>query len=112
HHFPRSLRYCLKAAQKLLTDIWPQAAAGGIGGLSYGRTGALADWLDGREATFATGSLHAMLTHVVDETSKICSHVGEEMLGPPRPAPGKAVTRQSQTQIRFDEPPAVKAGRA
>jgi uncharacterized alpha-E superfamily protein len=98
--FPRSLRYCLKAARRILTDIWPEAAAGGIGGQSYSRTGALADWLDGREAAFTPATLHALLTHVVDETSKICMHVGEEMLGPKKPAPEKIERPSSQTQTQ------------
>jgi uncharacterized alpha-E superfamily protein len=106
--FPRSLRYCLKTSRKILTDIWPEAAAGGIGGQSWGRTGALADWLDAREATFTPASLHTVLTHVVDETSKICSFVGEEMQGPPRPAPAAtsksaapaAAQTETQTQTQ------------
>jgi uncharacterized alpha-E superfamily protein len=100
--FPRSLRYCLKAARRILTDIWPEAAAGGIGGQSWGRTGALADWLDGREAAFTPGSLHTVLTHVVDETSKICSHVGEEMLGPKRPAPPETGKTKSEAQLKSE----------
>ena len=84
--FPRSLRYCLKAAKRILSDIWPEAAAGGIGGRSYARISALVEWVDGREALFSPASLHTVLTRVVDDTALICSHVTEEMLGPPRPA--------------------------
>jgi uncharacterized alpha-E superfamily protein len=85
--FPRSLRYCLRAARRILTDIWPEAAAGGIGGKSFGRASTLLDWFEGREANFSTTSLHTTLTRVVDDTAAICSFVGEEMLGPPRPSP-------------------------
>jgi uncharacterized alpha-E superfamily protein len=96
--FPRSLRYCLRAARRILGDIWPEAAAGGIGGRSYSRIGTLADWLDGREASFSPAGLHTVLTKVVDETSALCSHVTEEMLGPPRPPREPTALKQTQGQ--------------
>jgi uncharacterized alpha-E superfamily protein len=113
--FPRSLRYCLRAAKRILADIWPEAAAGGIGGRSYARIATLADWLDGMEPSFTPASLHAVLTHVVDETSATCSSIGEEMLGPPRPVkpalPVEAVAKpgetQSQSQSQSAAPVAV-----
>ena len=99
--FPRSLRYCLHAARKILSEIWPEAAAGGIGGKSYGRSNTLTDWLDSREAPFSPAGLHATLTRVVDDTAAICSFVTEEMLGPPGPTPAAvddSATIQPQTK--------------
>jgi uncharacterized alpha-E superfamily protein len=84
--FPRSLRYCLRSARGILNGIWPEANSGGIGRRSYERLDALARWLDERESSFSPAGTHALLTHVVDEIGAICSHIGEEMLGPPRPA--------------------------
>ena len=93
--FPRSLRYCLRSARGILNGIWPEAHSDGIGRQSYERLDALARWLDEREATLAPAAIHEVLTHVVDETGAICSHIAEDMLGPPRPTPAQS---QSQTQ--------------
>ncbi|HEY0710758.1 MAG TPA: alpha-E domain-containing protein [Polyangia bacterium] len=105
--FPRSLRYCLRAARRILTDIWPEAAAGGIGSKSYGRCNSLLEWLDGREASFTTGGLHNTLTRVVDDTAALCSFVAQEMLGPPRPTRAKKTVlelAQSQSQSHTETP--------
>jgi uncharacterized alpha-E superfamily protein len=83
--FPRSLRYCLRSARSILAGIWPESKTGGIGRRSYERLDALTRWLDGCEPGFAPAGIHDLLTHTVDETGAICSHIAEEMLGPPRP---------------------------
>jgi len=83
--FPRSLRYCLSSARKILTDIWPGAEEPGPGHLPYARIDALTKWLDKRSVTTTPASIHDLLTHVVDETAEICSAIGREILGPPAP---------------------------
>jgi uncharacterized alpha-E superfamily protein len=93
--FPRSLRYCLRSARSILGGLWPESRHGGIGARSYRAMDALAQWLDEREAGLTNDGIHELLTQVVDETGAICSHVTEEMLGPPRPP---RVATQSQTQ--------------
>jgi uncharacterized alpha-E superfamily protein len=97
--FPRSLRYCLRSARQILQGIWPQAPAGAavapIGRRSFERLDALGRWLDERESSFTPAGIHQLLTHVVDEVGAICSHIGQEILGPPRPPPRLT---QSQSQ--------------
>ncbi len=92
--FPRSLRYCLRSAQRILGEIWPASLPDGIGRRSRERLDALAQWLDAREGSFSPSDIHELLTRVVDETSAICSIVTEEMLGPQR-----AGQQQSQRAV-------------
>jgi uncharacterized alpha-E superfamily protein len=89
--FPRSLRYCLRSARKILQDIWPPTASG-IGRRSQTRLDDLGAWLDGRASSLEPAGVHQLLTHVVDETALICSGIGEEIRGP------QAVAVQSQSQ--------------
>lgn len=87
--FPRSLRYCLRSARKILQEVWPPAAPGQmqIGQRAQSRVEQLCGWLEMRAAALAPPEpIHDLLTHLVDETSAICSDVGQEILGPPRAA--------------------------
>jgi uncharacterized alpha-E superfamily protein len=92
--FPRSLRYCLRSARKILQDIWPPTSAVGIGRRSQTRLDDLGAWLDGRASALEPAGVHQLLTHVVDETAHICSGIGEEIRGPQLPV----VASQGQTQ--------------
>jgi uncharacterized alpha-E superfamily protein len=80
--FPRSLRYCLRSARKILQDIWPPTATAGIGRRTQTRLDDLGAWLDGRASLLEPAGVHQLLTHVVDETAHICSGIGEEIRGP------------------------------
>jgi uncharacterized alpha-E superfamily protein len=92
--FPRSLRYCLRSARKILQDIWPPSAGDEIGRRSQERLDELGAWLDGRASALEPSGVHQLLTHVVDETARICNGLGEEILGPQR----ADSTSQSQSQ--------------
>jgi uncharacterized alpha-E superfamily protein len=102
--FPRSLRYCLASARKLLDDIWPGRTADVSLNGPHARMEALGAWLDRRARVFAPDEIHQLLTHVVDETALVSAGVGKEIAGPgrtePRPqaadAPGTAVHKQVQ----------------
>jgi uncharacterized alpha-E superfamily protein len=83
--FPRSLRYCLGSARKILTDIWPGAEDPGPGHASYARLDALTKWVDKRQVTATPAGIHDLLTRVVDEIAEVCSSIGREILGPPAP---------------------------
>jgi uncharacterized alpha-E superfamily protein len=82
--FPRSLRYCVRSAHRIIGDVWPPETSGARASLA--RLQALSRWLDQQEPSFKPAGIHALLTHVVDETAQICSDVGREILGPPAPA--------------------------
>jgi uncharacterized alpha-E superfamily protein len=86
--FPRSLRYCLRSSRSILRDIWPDADRPSVAKLD-----ALLAWLDGEEVELQSGSIHALLTHIVDQTSVICDHIATDIQGPPR-APAVVATAQ------------------
>jgi uncharacterized alpha-E superfamily protein len=70
--FPRSLRYCVRSALALSRrlDVNPD----GKGAVTAARTrlDALDRWLDTQEAKDIPLTVHALLTHVVDEASAAC----------------------------------------
>ncbi|HEX2660507.1 MAG TPA: hypothetical protein VHU40_19635, partial [Polyangia bacterium] len=72
----------------------------------FARIDALSSWLDQREATATPGTIHALLTQVVDQTALICEDIGREILGPPRVqkviAEMPATQTQTQTQTQSD----------
>ena len=84
--FPRSLRYCLRAAYGLLRRIWSHPSDDPERHTSLTQLGELLDWLDAREDGMDLGRIHGLLTHVVDETSGVCSAVIREIKGPELPA--------------------------
>jgi uncharacterized alpha-E superfamily protein len=74
--FPRSLRYCVRSALALsrrLDDVNP----GGKGAVTAARIrlDALDRWLDTQEAKDIPLTVHALLTHVVDEASAACQEL-------------------------------------
>jgi uncharacterized alpha-E superfamily protein len=81
--FPRSLRYCLRSACAILRDIWPPLSGSASEHSSQTRLAALLAWLEAQ--TFDGADIHALLTHVVDETAAVCTLVSTEIQGPPRP---------------------------
>jgi uncharacterized alpha-E superfamily protein len=97
--FPRSLYYCLESAHGLLRRIWSEHSADGREHASLGRIEALLAWLRAQGSELDLSQIHKLLTHVVDETAAICSHVGEEIQGPQR----VAAQSQSQSQSQRTE---------
>ena len=89
---PRSLRYCLRAAYGLLRRIWSHRSDEPERHASLGQLGALLDWLDAQEASIELGQIHPLLTHVVDETSAVCSAVVREIKGPELPPAAREVS--------------------
>ncbi len=88
--FPRSIAYCVHSAYERLGAIVPDAGKA-PGEQALLRLRVLDEWVRGlsavngqtRESKDAQeiGPLHALLTHVVDETSAICETIGRELLG-------------------------------
>lgn len=80
--FPRSIRYCLIHAFNRLCSIRPLDAQDLPGGATVRRLGVLDAWLAAKTtAEIATGDIHDLLTHVVDETAAICDGIRNDLLG-------------------------------
>ena len=79
--FPRSLRYCVRSA--LGARAARSTPPGGKGAVAAARTRleALDRWLDSQEAKDIPLSVHALLTHVVDEASAACQELQQGVEG-------------------------------
>jgi len=86
--FPRSLRYCLRAAYGLLRRIWSHPSDDPEQHASLVTLGTLLDWLDSREGAVDLAQIHGLLTYVVDHASEVCSAVVREIQGPELSASG------------------------
>ena len=84
--FPRSIRYSISGALGRLERVRPVSAIGSPGAESLERLRALDAWMSAqRPAALEAGSIHALLTRVVDESAAICDAIGRELLGQPTP---------------------------
>jgi uncharacterized alpha-E superfamily protein len=82
--FPRSLRFCLDAAQsRFFEHIRPSGQPQLPGAETAARLGALAAWLRERSQEPMPADVHGLLTHVVDETAAVCAGLSREMFGAP-----------------------------
>jgi len=79
--FPRSIRYCVRSAYERLCAIRPPADQHLPGGRSLEALHALDAWVDALAPLDLTGTIHDVLTHVVDEVSSVCDKIGTELLG-------------------------------
>lgn len=101
--FPRSVRHCLTSANQRLASIRPRERSDLPGMRALERLGSLELWLnDQMQSPLTSDSVHALLTHVVDETDLVCSEISEELLAAPLvplPKPSApAPVSQSQSQ--------------
>lgn len=93
--FPRSIRHCVHAAFARLCEIRPPESAALPGGESLERLELLHQWVADRATEVLDPlSVHAALTHVVDETATICDGIGRELLGYGPPDSHPTVTSQ------------------
>jgi uncharacterized alpha-E superfamily protein len=93
--FPRSIRYCIDSSYDRFCAIRPIDQHALPGAETLRRFGALHDWIRGRTAeSLAAGSIHELLTHVVDETARICDGIARELFG----YGAEAVSTQEQQQ--------------
>ena len=80
--FPRSIRFCVHAANDCLSAIRPPGASSLPGGECVARLAELDEWVRQRGADDArAGSIHAVLTHIVDETAAVGNLVSRELFG-------------------------------
>jgi len=109
--FPRSIRYCVHAAFDRLGSIRPPGAQRLPGGEALARLGDLDGWLRQKSPETLEGTVHDLLTHVVDETAAVCNDIARELFGvapsppspsrPPSQAPAPAASpSQSQSSSR------------
>ena len=78
--FPRSLRYCVRSALALSRRL---DATGGKGAVTEARVRleALDRWLDSQEEKDIPLSVHALLTHVVEEAGTACQELQQGVEG-------------------------------
>jgi uncharacterized alpha-E superfamily protein len=82
--FPRSVNHCLHIAAKRLARVRSQDAD--LRGKSLTRLHALETWvIDEAGPHIDDGTLHELLTHVVDESHAIAMEIGRELFGYPDP---------------------------
>jgi uncharacterized alpha-E superfamily protein len=78
--FPRSLRYCVRSALALARRLEPAGSKGAVTA-ARGRLEALDRWLDSQEERDIPLTVHALLTHVVDEASTACHELQQGVEG-------------------------------
>jgi len=96
--FPRSLRYCLRSSRSLLRAIWPTSLESGEERPSLARLDALLEHLEASQETIGSFDIHELLTHIVDETTAICTLVSTDILGPPQKVAAAAETAAATTE--------------
>jgi uncharacterized alpha-E superfamily protein len=78
--FPRSLRYCVRSAVALTRRLGSQNPKKGTA-TALGRLDELDRWLDAQEGNGIPLSVHALLTHVVEEASLACDEMQQSLGG-------------------------------
>jgi uncharacterized alpha-E superfamily protein len=78
--FPRSLRYCVRSALALARRLEGSGSRGAVTAARE-RLEALDRWLDEQEAKDIPLSVHALLTHVIDEASTACQELQQGVEG-------------------------------
>jgi len=90
--FPRSLRYCVRSARDLAGRL---DKSGGTGAITAARVRleALDHWLDSQEKEEIPLSIHALLTHLVDEVGAACGELQRGVEG------ATTVTPRAQREV-------------
>jgi uncharacterized alpha-E superfamily protein len=101
--FPRSLRYCVQSALKIMERIWSESDSTDAAHAIETMT-ALDVWLGEKSLAPLPRSIHELLTHVVDAISSVCGAVQQNISGDrttpatAAAAPKPAAATQSQSQ--------------
>jgi uncharacterized alpha-E superfamily protein len=82
--FPRSIRHCLEAAHRLLTEFHPAGAPGLPGTETVARCNALLERLRPDALSQPDATIHGLLTQVVDGTAAVCDSLSDEFFGTAR----------------------------
>jgi uncharacterized alpha-E superfamily protein len=92
--FPRSVRHCLVSARERLWQIRPPAQLEMPGLRALERLRALDGWLNHKAGErLDAGTVHDLLTQVVDETQAACAEIAQDLLGAPIPPPLQVQTQ-------------------
>src|SRR5215471_290020 len=76
--FPRSLRYCVHSALAIMQRIWSESDSTD-GAHAIERLAGLDAWLGDKSQAALPRSIHELLTHVVDEISRVCVAVQQNI---------------------------------
>ncbi len=91
--FPRSLRYCVRSALALSRRLDATGSKGAVTAARV-RLEALDRWLDSQEEEDIPLSVHALLTHLVDEASVACQELQQGVEGATAVAASARATAQ------------------
>jgi uncharacterized alpha-E superfamily protein len=91
--FPRSIRYCLKAAHRYLDRFHPPGTQGLPGAETVALSRQLLERLRPDALSDPEATIHGLLTHVVDSTAALCQSLSAEFFGT-----AKALGSQSMAQ--------------
>jgi uncharacterized alpha-E superfamily protein len=82
--FPRSLRYCVRSALHIMRKLWsdPQSTDTAQ---AVEIVANLDAWLEEQERAHLPASIHVLLTHVVDEISRACGAIQQNISGEGNP---------------------------
>lgn len=80
--FPRSVRHAIEAAYRRLSSIRPPSEHHLPGGRALARIEELSGYLAEESPGLLTEDrVHEIVTHVVDETARVCDDLGRELFG-------------------------------
>ncbi|PTL82401.1 alpha-E domain-containing protein [Vitiosangium sp. GDMCC 1.1324] len=91
--FPRSVRYCLESSHRYLRQLCPPGTQGQPGQESLARIAPLLERLRPEELAAPGATVHALLTHVVEETAALCELISREYFGTPMTPVTQAMAR-------------------
>lgn len=93
--FPRAIRHCLRRARERLAQIRPPSSE--LTPLrAFARLQALEVWLEAESSRpLEAARVHALLTHVVDETQAACDEIAVELFGAAPPVSPPANSKVS-----------------
>ncbi|NUQ72772.1 MAG: alpha-E domain-containing protein [Polyangiaceae bacterium] len=85
--FPRSVRFCVRAASDRLEGILSPGSASSPGAMAHLRLRFLEDWLDNPPAdALKPDAVHGTLLRIIADTAMVCGLISNDLLGETAPA--------------------------
>jgi uncharacterized alpha-E superfamily protein len=91
--FPRSVKYCLKSAHKYLVEFHAPGTPGLPGAETVAHSNRLLERLQPSALSAPGATVHELLTHVVDETGKLCEILSTEFFRGARAVGGQSMAQ-------------------